>query len=113
MMTLAKVRNGTIFDLLSPPLILVTPFISFVTHNDYSYTASELWICIAGLVAIGLLCGAIMALGGTWLRVLGTAALMTLFTDLQFDVLEEQPWLRGYRPSRSACCHCAGWRASI
>ena len=56
-------QNSTIYDFLSPPLILVTPFISFVTHHDYSYTAAELWICVAGLVAIGLFCGAIR---GVW-----------------------------------------------
>jgi hypothetical protein len=52
-----------------------------------------LWICVAGLVAIGLLCGAIMAVGGIWLRVLGTAALLTLFVDLQFDWLNPLPHL--------------------
>jgi hypothetical protein len=88
-MTMAKLRKSTLYDLLSPPLILVTPFISFVNHNDYSYAALEFWLCLAGLVALGLLCGAVMALGGTWLRVLGTAALVTLFVDLQFDVLDE------------------------
>jgi hypothetical protein len=86
-------QNSTIYDFLSPPLILVTPFISFVTHHDYSYAAAELWICVAGLVAIGLFCGAIMAFGGTWLRVLGTAGLLTLFVDLQFDWLDTLPQL--------------------
>jgi hypothetical protein len=85
-MTSATARKGRIYDLLAPPLILVTPFISFVNYNDYSYAAPELWLCLAGLVALGLLCGAVMALGGTWLRVLGTAALVTLFVDLQFEV---------------------------
>jgi hypothetical protein len=93
-MTLAKLRTSTLYDLLGPPLILVTPFISFASYNGYSYTATEFWICVTGLVGIGLLCSAVMALGGTWLRVLGTAGLITLFIDLQFEVLEEQPWLR-------------------
>jgi hypothetical protein len=86
-------QTSTIQDFFSPPLILVTPFISFVTHHDYSYTAAELWICVVGIVVIGLLCGAIMALGGTWLRVLGTAGLLTLFVDLQFDWLDTLPHL--------------------
>ena len=93
-MTLARPRSSTIYDLLSPPLILLTPFIGFISHNGYSYTAPEFWICVAGLIAIGLLCGVIMTLGRTWVRVLGTAGLMTLFVDLQFDLLDEQPWLR-------------------
>jgi hypothetical protein len=87
-MTSATAHKGRIYDFLAPPLILVTAFISFVNHNDYSYAAPELWLCLAGLVALGLLYGAVMALGGTWLRVLGTAALVTLFVDLQFEVLD-------------------------
>ena len=89
----ARARTGTIYDLFSPPLILITPFISFMKHNDYSYHAPELWICIIGLLAIGLLCGAIIVLGGTWLRVLGTAGLLTLFVDLQFDWFDTSPHL--------------------
>lgn len=84
-MILARARNSTIYDLLAPPLILLTPFISFITHNDYSYSLPELWLCVAGLIALGLFCSVVMALGGTWLRVLGTAALLTLFVDLQFE----------------------------
>ena len=49
-------------------------------------------------MAIGLLCGAIMALGGTWLRVLGTAGLMTLFVDLQFDLLDEHAVVSAFPP---------------
>jgi hypothetical protein len=92
-MILARARTGTIYDFLSPPLILVTPFISFMKYNDYSYIAPEFWICVAGLLAIGLLCGAITVLGGTWLRVLGTAGLLTLFVDLQFDWFDTSPRL--------------------
>jgi hypothetical protein len=93
-MTSATAYKGRIYDFLAPPLILVTAFISFVNHNDYSYAAPELWLCLAGLVALGLLYGAVMTLGGTWLRVLGTAALVTLFVDLQFEVLDGH-WVVG------------------
>ena len=88
-------RACTIYDLLAPPLILVTPFIDFTQHNGYGYTAPEFWICVAGLVAIGLLSGLVMALGGTWLRVLGTAGLLTLFVDFQTEWFDDQPalWL--------------------
>lgn len=93
-MTFARARSSTIYDLLSPPLILVTPFIDFTQHNEYGYAAPEFWICVAGLVATGFLCGIIMALGGTWLCVLGTAGLLTVFVDLQFDWLDTTPHLR-------------------
>jgi hypothetical protein len=92
-MTLAGARSSTIYDLLSPPLILLTLFISFINYNDYSYRAPELWLCVAGLIALGLLCHVVMALGGTWLRVLGTAGLLTLFFDFQFDWFDTVPRL--------------------
>jgi hypothetical protein len=96
-MTLARAGSSTICDLLAPPLILLTPFISFINHNDYSYSLPELWLCVAGLVALGLLCSIVMALGGTWLRVLGTAALLMLFVDLQFEEFDTLPrlWVLG------------------
>jgi hypothetical protein len=89
----AGARTGAIYDLLAPPLILVTPFIDFTQHNGYGYATPEFWICVAGLAAIGLVSGIIMALGGTWLRVLGTAGLLTLFVDLQFDWFDSLPHL--------------------
>jgi hypothetical protein len=84
-MTFTRARSSTGYDLLAPPLILLTPFISFINHNDYGYSFPELWLCVAGLIALGLLCGVVMAVGGTWLRVLGTAGLLMLFVDLQFE----------------------------
>ena len=74
---------------------MLTAFISFIRYNHYSYATPEFWISVAGLVAIGLLCGTMMALGGTWLRVLGTAGLLTLFVDFQTEWFDDQPalWL--------------------
>jgi hypothetical protein len=92
-MTWARARSSTIYDLLAPPLILITPFISFITHNDYSYSLPELWLCVAGLIALGLLCSVVMALGGIWLRVLGTTALLTRFVDLEFEEFDSLPRL--------------------
>ena len=90
----SSLRRDLIYDLLAPPLILATPFVSFVNHNDYSYAAAEVWISLAGLVAVGLLCWAVMALGPWWLRIVVMAGLVTLFVDLQFDLLDAQPALR-------------------
>jgi hypothetical protein len=93
-MTLAEARNSTIYDLLSPPLILLTPFISFINHSDYSYSNPELWLCIVGLTTLGLLCSVVMILGGEWFRVLGTAGLLTLFVDIQFEWLDDLARIR-------------------
>ena len=91
----AVVRRDLLYDLLAPPLILATPFVSFVDHNEYGYGAAEIWISLAGVVAAGLLCGLAIVLGRPWVRVLGTAGLLTLFVDLQFDWLDHQRYVRG------------------
>jgi hypothetical protein len=91
---ISAARRDRVYDLLTPPVILATPFVSFVNYNDYSYAAPEIWISLAVLVAVGCICGAIVALGAWWLRIIVVAGLVTLFVDLQFDLLDEQPWLR-------------------
>lgn len=83
-----------LYDLLAPPLILVAPFLSFVNYNDYSYAAPEIWLAVAALIVAGLLSGAVMALGGTWLRIIGTAGLVTLYVDFQSEWFDDQPALR-------------------
>ena len=94
LMSSLRARSSAVFDLLSPPLVLVTPFVSFINHSGYSYTAPEFGISIAILSAIGLLCGTVMMLGPARLRVLGTAALITLFVDLQFEWFDVQREVR-------------------
>lgn len=91
---LAALRRDALYDLLAPPLILATPFVSFVNYNGYGYAAAEIWISFAGLTAAGFLCGLLMMLGGEWLRVLVTAGLLTFFVDLQFQWLERPTYLR-------------------
>ena len=34
---LSRSRRDLIYDLLAPPLMLTTPFASFVNYNDYGY----------------------------------------------------------------------------
>jgi hypothetical protein len=90
----AALRRDTLYDLLAPPLILATAFVSFVNHNEYGYAAGEIWISFIGLAAAGLLCGLVMALDGQWLRILVTSGLLTLFVDLQFEWLDPPTYLR-------------------
>jgi hypothetical protein len=77
-----------LYHFLAPAFLILTPFISFITHNDYSYTAPEIWICLAGLTAIPLLCGLVGIVGGWPVRVLLTAVLFCLWVYLQFDWLD-------------------------
>ena len=91
---LSRSRRDLIYDLLAPPLILTTPFVSFVNYNDYGFAGTEVWLVLGGLIALGLLCGVVMTLGGQWARIIVTAGLLTLFVDFQFDWLDKQPELR-------------------
>jgi hypothetical protein len=84
-MAVATARIGMIYDLIAPPLILLTPFISFINYNGYSYRAPEFWLCAVGLIALGLFCSLVMTLVGKWLHVVGTAGLLMLFVDIQFE----------------------------
>ena len=65
-------RSGhdLLYHFLAPAFLIFTPFISFVNYNDYSYTAPEIWICLAGLAAIAFLCGLAGIVGGWPVRVL-------------------------------------------
>ena len=91
---LSRSRRDLIYDLLAPPLILTTPFASFVNYNDYGFARTEIWLVLGGLIALGLLCGVVMTLGGQWARIILTAGLLTLFVDFQFDWLDKQPEFR-------------------
>jgi hypothetical protein len=81
------------YHFLAPAFLIFTPFISFVNYNDYSYTAPEIWICLAGLAAIAFLCGLAGIVGGWPVRVVLTASLLVLWVDLQSDWWDESnPW---------------------
>jgi hypothetical protein len=84
-----RADHDLLYQFSAPTLLILTPFVSFVNYNKYSYTAPEIWICLAGLAAIAFLCGVAGILGGWPVRVLLTTVLLVLWVDLQFD------WLNG------------------
>ena len=69
--------------LLTGPLLLLTPFLIFVRHNGYGLLRPESLACLSGLAGVGLALGALMALGGWRVQVAVSAALVTLFVDVQ------------------------------
>jgi hypothetical protein len=79
-------RSGhdLLYHFLAPALLILTPFVSFITYNRYSYAAPEIWICLAGLAAVALLLGLTGTVGGWPARVVLTAGLLVLFMDIQF-----------------------------
>jgi hypothetical protein len=81
--------HDLVYHLWAPAFLIFTPFISFVTYHRYSYTAPEIWISLAGLAAIALLCGLAGIAGGWPVRVILTAVLLVLWVDLQFDWLDK------------------------
>ena len=95
-----------LYHFLAPAFLIFTPFISFVNYNDYSYTAPEIWICLAGLAAIAFLCGLAGIVGGWPVRVVLTASLLVLWVDLQSDWWDES--IRG-ASFRSWACSCSPW----
>lgn len=78
-------RHELLYHLLAPTFLIFTPFISFLTYNDYGLLAPEVWICLAGLAALAVLCGLLGIAGGWLVHVVMTATLMVLFVDLQFN----------------------------
>lgn len=82
---ISRSRYELLYHFLSPMLLILTPFISFITYNQYSYATPEIWICLAGLVAVALLFGLAGTIGGWPARALLTAGLLVLFVDLQFN----------------------------
>ena len=85
----SRSHQDLLYDFLAPALLILTPFISFITYNGYSYAAPEVWICLAGLGALALLFGLAGTLGGWPARVVLTAGLLVLFVDVQFDWFDE------------------------
>ena len=77
---------GTVaVHLLAAPLILLTPFASFIGFRGYSYLSPEIALAFGMLVAAGLICGLVMLVDGWLVRALVLAVLLTLFIDFQFE----------------------------
>jgi hypothetical protein len=81
--------SAAAFHILAAPLILITPFASFIGYNGYSYLNPEVALVVGMLVAVGLVCGLAMLFGGWPIRALALASLTTLFIDFQFDWFKE------------------------
>jgi hypothetical protein len=86
-----------LYDFVAPVLLILTPFIGFITYNRYSYAAPEIWICLAGLTAVALLVGLAGMVGGWPARVVLTAGLLVLFVDIQFDWFDSSRSWREFR----------------
>ena len=76
------IRAGWAY-LLAGPFLLLAPLTTFVAHAGYPFYAPELLLCLVAVGGAGLVCGAIMASGPSWLRILGATGLVSVVIDVQ------------------------------
>ena len=89
--TVARQRPlATVSEYLAAPLVLVTPFVLFVTYYEYRLLSPEISWCVLILVGIGLMVSAVTPLGGMAARVLISAGLITFYLDVQIDWLTDR-----------------------
>lgn len=86
---ISRSDRDLVYHFLARAFLILIPFISFATDNEYSYTAPEIWTCLAGLAAIALVSRLSGIVGGWPVRVVLTAVLSCLWLDLQFDWLDD------------------------
>jgi len=82
-------HRWSIYDAIAPALLLLAPFVLFLKHNSYPYLTPETLLSYAGFAVVGGCLGFAAAVGGRITRSLLIAFLVTLFVDVQFDLL---PW---------------------
>ena len=86
-MTVARRRPwAKLSEYLAAPLVLVTPFVLFVTYHEYRLLSPEILWCVLILVGIGLMASVVTLLGGM-ARVLISAGLLTFYLEVQIDWL--------------------------
>jgi hypothetical protein len=90
-------RHGAIewlCSLIAPPLLLLIPFATFLSHHDYSLFQPETIHITAVFAAIGGVLGLACAIAGRFVLVVVVAALATVLMDVQNEWWSSwSPWL--------------------
>jgi hypothetical protein len=86
----------TIYKIILPALILVTPFLIFVNYNSYCFACGETWIILSGLVVLAIICSFFMLVAGWIASGLIMAVLITVFVDLQFTPANLRDWTENW-----------------
>jgi hypothetical protein len=86
-------HSTTFQKLLLPALILITPFLVFLSYNSYCLACGETGIALGGLIALGMICSVIILLGGRIVSGLVMAVLITTFIDIQFAPRNWMDWI--------------------
>ncbi len=74
-----------IANVLAPALILLTPLVSFLSHNRYDYWRPESLISLGAILLLGLAISAVISLRSELLRPAIIGLLLVLFLDIQFE----------------------------
>ena len=77
-------------EYLAASLVLVTPFVIFITYHEYRLLSSEVLWCLLILAGIGLMASVVTLLGGMAARVLISAGLLTFYLEVQVDRLTDR-----------------------
>mgnify|MGYP003668486917 CR=1 FL=1 len=72
--------------LFIPPLVLLTPFASFLKFQEYPLLSLEVGYLAAALAVLGLALGALIRWGGRAGTALVLSALVVVFADFQFEI---------------------------
>jgi len=81
------IQQAQTYSWILPTLILTTPFFNFLTHNQVKITSSESLLALTTLALASTLCWVVMIFGGRIVSCLIVSGLITLFIDLEFDVV--------------------------
>lgn len=79
-------NRASVFSYAAPILLLITPQISFLRYNLYSFASVESLVFVALAVAVGAGAGVAVDRGGRIVASLVMAFFATLFADFQFDI---------------------------
>jgi len=79
----AKFRREWLYGLAAPVLLLLSPLVVFLKHNEYGIQRAESLFALGLFLVVGLLLGLIMLLGRTPARVVILALLATHILDMQ------------------------------
>ncbi|MEE2998246.1 MAG: hypothetical protein VX700_13985 [Pseudomonadota bacterium] len=84
--TWRKLRGFSVAALVTPVLILLTPFFSFLKFQEYPILTAEVGFLFAIIILLGLVLGGVIRFGGRTGAAIVVATTIIIFLDVQFEV---------------------------
>ena len=83
-----QLKREFILTILAPSLIFLSGFLTYIIHHDYGIFTREVILSLTLIGLAGILVGIPLAIAGpTRLRAFGFAALLFIFFDIQFSLV--------------------------